>query len=132
MRVNLILVFILIALPLFSQAQQTDSSKAPKMVFEKSTHDFGKIVEGSVVTYTFRFTNKGTDTLKLTGGISSCGCIAVTADTTKKYPPGASGVVKVAFNTKGKSGPVNKEVGVFSNEKNYARLFVKAYVIAKQ
>ena len=46
-------------LPLFAQG------KAPTIVFESQTKDFGKAVEGEVLKHVFKFTNKGNETLEI-------------------------------------------------------------------
>ena len=39
--------------------------KAPLIVFDGQTKDFGKITEGETLKHIFRFTNKGTATLEI-------------------------------------------------------------------
>ncbi len=35
----------------------------PSLVFQSEKHDFGKVVQGEQLEYTFEFTNMGTDDL---------------------------------------------------------------------
>lgn len=48
-------------------AQQIDQEQAgvPIMVLEESTHDFGEVSEGDVVTHDFRVVNKGAAALEI-------------------------------------------------------------------
>lgn len=39
--------------------------KAPVIVFESQTKDFGKVTEGEALKHVFRFTNKGNATLDI-------------------------------------------------------------------
>ena len=84
------------------------------MVFEKDVHDFGKIVEGEKVSYSFKFKNTGKVDLIISDAKGSCGC---TVPQWPKNPvaPGADGVVDVTFNSSGKSGMQNKTVTLITN-----------------
>lgn len=92
-----------------------DSLKGtPKIVFNKDAHDFGTIVQGEVVTYTFLYRNEGKGGLVLTSASSSCGC---TVPNYSKEPllPGDQGKLEVVFNSKGKMGVQNKTVAIRTN-----------------
>ncbi len=39
--------------------------KAPRIVFDSQTKDFGKVAEGQPLKHVFRFTNKGNATLEI-------------------------------------------------------------------
>jgi len=86
----------------------------PKIVFNKDSHDFGTIVQGEVVTYTFLYRNEGEGGLVLTSASSSCGC---TVPNYSKEPllPGEQGKLEVVFDSKGKMGVQNKTVGIRTN-----------------
>ena len=108
--------FILLALVLstsFIVAQ--NGKKAPKAVFTKEVHDFGKIEESvGTVTTEFTFKNEGNAPLLLQRVQASCGC------TTPQYTnepvlPGKTGTIKVTYSTVGRVGTFNKEVTVFTN-----------------
>jgi hypothetical protein len=82
--------------------------------FEKNSYDFGEIKEGEKVTHEFKFTNNGTIPLIISNATASCGC------TVPEYPkepiaPGESGVIKVIFNSAGKSGMQHKVVTLTTN-----------------
>jgi hypothetical protein len=84
------------------------------MKFENESHDFGKITQGDVVHYDFKFTNTGKSPLIITNATATCGC------TTPEYPrdpikPGSTGVIKVTFNSAGKKGLQDKQITVTAN-----------------
>lgn len=86
----------------------------PVMKFEKDTHDFGKIVSGSKVTYEFKFTNTGKSPLIIKDAVASCGC------TKPEWPsapvkPGESGAIKVTFDSRGKMGLQDKQITITAN-----------------
>ena len=90
------------------------NGKIPKITFAESMHDFGDINEGDVVTYTFDFTNTGDGDLLITDAHAQCSC------TVPEWPkdiikPGGKGVIRVKFDSNGKSGLVKKEITVEAN-----------------
>jgi hypothetical protein len=91
-----------------------DPESAPVMTFEKDVHDFGKIIQGEKVSYSFKFTNTGQSDLLITDAKGSCGC------TVPEYPknpvkPGEAGVIDVIFDSTGKTGQQNKKVTITAN-----------------
>jgi len=105
---------ILCVAALSTVSAQTLSSGA-EISWEKNAHDFGEIIEGEKVEYTFKFTNTGTEPLVITNVQVTCGCT-----TPKGWPrdPIASGKkaeLIVQFNSTGKMGRQNKVVTVISN-----------------
>ena len=98
----------------------------PTMDFSDTLHDFGTIHENEAVSYEFAFTNNGKTPLIITGANGSCGC------TVPEYPhdaiaPGKGGIMKVTFNSAGKSGHQEKSVTIHANTvRNIHMLFIKA------
>ncbi|HLG33233.1 MAG TPA: DUF1573 domain-containing protein, partial [Bacteroidia bacterium] len=78
------------------------------------THDFGTIVEGEKVSYSFQFTNTGNADLLITNAAGSCGC-TVPEYSKEPVPPGKSGVVNVIFDSSGKDGHQDKTVTIVAN-----------------
>lgn len=89
-------------------------TSGPQMKFEKKMHDFGDITEGATVSYTFTYTNPGTDTLIVSRVISSCGC-TVPSNYTKEVPPGGTGTITVEFKSAGKVGIFTKSLTILNN-----------------
>ncbi len=86
-----------------------DRTNGPVMKFDVLDHNFGTIKQGESVTYEFKFKNSGKEPLIINTAVGSCGC------TVPEYPkepikPNGSGVIKVTFNSAGKSGPQDKTV----------------------
>ena len=102
------------------------------MTFGEPTHDFGKIMDGDKVEHVFLFENTGSEPLVISNAKGSCGC---TVPDWPKDPikPGATGEIKVVYNSKGK-GKVggkneNKTVTITANTNPpETRIFVKGIV----
>ena len=95
-----------------------------KIKFEVMTHDFGTIKESDGdVTYIFKFTNEGDTPLLVTRAQASCGC---TSPEHPKKPvrPGESGEIKVTYHAKGRPGPFDKSVYVYTNSKETERVML--------
>ena len=93
----------------------TGQGKMPIIQFNATTHNFGEITEeGGTVSVNFKLKNTGEAPLILTRVATSCGCTA--SDWTKEpIIPGAEGVVSVTYNPKGRPGPINQRITVYSN-----------------
>lgn len=90
----------------------------PKIVFEKTEHNFGAFKESAgVQTTTFKFKNTGTVPLVLSNVRASCGC-TTPKWTREPIPPNASGEISVAYDPKNRPGSFNKSVSVTSNAEN--------------
>lgn len=91
---------------------------APKVFaqfnFEETEYDFGPINHGDVVEHVFPFTNTGEAPLVITDIRTTCGC--TTPEYTKEpVQPGETGEITVRFNSRGKSGVINKRVTIYAN-----------------
>jgi uncharacterized protein DUF1573 len=104
----------------------------PVMSFKDTLHEFGTIHEAEVVEYDFSFTNTGKTPLVITSATGSCGC------TVPSYPhdpvaPGASAIMKVTFNSAGKSGHQEKSVAIRTNTLRATEmLYIKADIAKKE
>jgi hypothetical protein len=114
----------------------TASGKAadnlPMFKFAEETHNFGRVIEGEKVSYSFEFTNVGKSDLLIASASASCGC------TVAEYPKipiqaGGKGFVKVQFNTEGKKGMQTKTITLMSNtQPNTKVLTIKAEVYSPE
>ena len=82
--------------------------------YDSDRFDFGVTDEGEVVKHLFKFTNVGKEPLVISNCKGSCGCTVPTWPK-EPIPPGATGEIKVEFNTKGKPGQQSKRVTVTAN-----------------
>ncbi|MFZ4546013.1 MAG: DUF1573 domain-containing protein [Bacteroidales bacterium] len=91
-----------------------DKDALPVISFEKDFHDFGKLISGEQVTYSFKFKNTGKSLLIIANVSTSCGC---TVSSFPKQPikPGEGGTVDVSFDSKDRHGLQTKTITVFTN-----------------
>ena len=104
-----------------------------ELKFEKTTHDFGTFSEEDpVVTYIFKFTNKGDAPLVIHQAVASCGC-TVPEYTKEPIKPGAKGEIKVTYNGAGRfPGQFRKTITIHSNAENdLVRLYIKGDMTPK-
>lgn len=106
-----------------------DTADLPKFEFIETEHDFGKILQGEVVSYSFRFVNKGKTDLIISNANASCGC------TVPEYPkkpikPNEEASVTVTFNAANRIGMQKKYITITANtQPNFVRLLIKAQVL---
>lgn len=118
-------ILMMAILTSFSQEVKTDPAEAPKVekskkkvkapaiLFELTTFDFGTIPYNGDGTHEFKFTNTGKAPLILTNCQSSCGC-TIPEWPKDPIPPKGKGSIKVKYNTT-RVGPFTKTVTVISN-----------------
>lgn len=96
--------------------------------FEKTEHDFGKIMQGEKIRYAFKFKNAGKADLLISSVNASCGCTV--ADYPKEpIAPGAEGVISVQFDSEGKHGVQDKTITVNANtQPSSTVLHIKSFV----
>ncbi|MCL2290397.1 MAG: DUF1573 domain-containing protein [Bacteroidetes bacterium] len=86
----------------------------PIIQFENLTYNFGKVIQGEMLSYTFHFRNVGKSSLLISGIEASCGC---TTSVPPRAPiqPGEKGEVKITFDSKHKIGEVISYLVVTAN-----------------
>lgn len=101
---------------LVTNPKSANQSKGVQAViqFDKTEHDFGKIIQGEVVSYTFHFTNAGDAPLIISNVDRSCGC---TASEFPRQPiaPGEKGDIKITYDSKSHHGFQSKTLVVHAN-----------------
>lgn len=99
--------------------------------WDNTSHDFGKIKQGTPVTHEFKFTNSGKAPLVITNVQASCGC--TTPDWTKEpVMPGGQGFIKATYNA-ASPGAFSKTVTVTANiETGFVQLTIKGEVQVAQ
>lgn len=96
---------------------QTDTSELPRIAFDRTMHDMGKIAQGQRVEMRFPFTNTGGSPLVISAVNGSCGCTVGKDWPTRPMAPGESGEITVVFDSAGRSGKQNKTVSVVTNSR---------------
>jgi len=112
-----------------SNTNTVEDSGYPIMKFDTSYHDFGTLIQGEQVAFTFKFKNIGTSNLIINDAYSTCGC---TVPNYSKQPlaPGKEGKIEVVFNSEGKRGLQYKTVTLKLNTQIKEKsLIIKANVL---
>lgn len=104
----------LIQNPLTADGSNADTSLLPKFQWKEMNHDFGVIIQGERVSYTFTFKNVGKSNLIISSVHASCGCTVPKYDS-NPIAPGKEGKIEVVFDSSGRSGLQNKTVTVLAN-----------------
>lgn len=92
--------------------------KAPEILFESTTHDFGKLAYGADCSFEFTFKNTGKSDLILSNVRPTCGCtIAEGWQQIGPVKKGKTAKVKISYDSK-RVGAFNKTITVTSNAKN--------------
>lgn len=97
--------------------------QAQEIAFEQEIIDYGELSKGADSDRTYTFKNSGDQPLVIKMVKPACGC------TVAEYPrepiaPGASGVIKVGYDTQ-RVGPFNKTIEVLSNAKENGRKILR-------
>lgn len=114
----------------YAQPNSVPTESNPQIVFDKMIHDFGEIPQGTPVTTTFTFTNKGKVPLTISNVQASCGC-TTPSYTKEPIAPKKKGEVTATYNAAA-VGEFNKTVTVFTNTGTPITLTLKGKVVPKQ
>lgn len=106
-----LLLLLLVAALTAASAQ----ASAPKIQFDKTTNDLGRVVEGELVSGHFSFYNAGDAVLEVTNLDTSCGC-TVASVKPDKVKPGEKGEILFTLNLINIRGPTEKRITVPSND----------------
>ena len=91
-----------------------EKARMPKLEFERMHHDFGKLIQGEKVSFSYKFKNTGNATAVISAVNPGCNC-TVAQFTKTPVAPGESGSVTVNFNSETKKGLVNSTIVVQAN-----------------
>ena len=111
------LYFLLPLFILFFSCQEKKTNvKAENTSIEwrKKDWNFGNVIQGEEVAYTFHFRNTGQSNLFIKKIETGCGCTIANYD---KVPvlPGKEGKIEITFNSAGRYGKQYKEISIFAN-----------------
>ena len=87
----------------------------PRIHFDATVYDFGKVMAGEKVKHTFYFTNSGREDLVLHNVQGTCSC-TVLGDWTRQVKPGDYGQIPVAFNAPNYSYAATKVIQAVCND----------------
>ena len=93
---------------------EQQKSNLPAFLFDELTYDFGKVIQGEKLSYTFHFKNVGKSSLLISSIEPSCGC---TTSIPPKAPirPGEKGEISITFDSMHKNGDVTSYLVVTAN-----------------
>ncbi len=97
--------------PLKKQAEIKDPTT---VLIMDSTYNFGKVADGEIVEFNYRFKNTGSKPLIVSNVSASCGC-TVPEKPEQPILPGETGFIKVKFNSEHRVGRAHKTINVNSN-----------------
>ena len=108
--------------------RDANAGNLPAIEFDKVTHDFGTIENGTPVETIFKYKNTGNSMLVVSNVKSTCGC-TVPSNYTKNVAPGETGEFAVEFNGKGNGNKVTKAITMTTNTaKGNEQVRITAYV----
>ncbi|MFA4853427.1 MAG: DUF1573 domain-containing protein [Bacteroidales bacterium] len=106
----------------------TDVSGLPKFAFSEEIHDFGRVIQGEKVSFSFKFKNAGKSDLIITDAKGNCGCTIADYPKTPIHP-NEEGTIDVKFNTESRKGYQNKTITLIANtQPNTKVLTIKAQI----
>lgn len=113
-----ILMLMIFALPALLHAQEGKSFGY--------MHDFGRIVQGKPVNYTFQIANRGQSAIRVSDVRVSCGC--TTPEWTKEVIlPGKTAEIKVGYNAQAE-GPFEKNITLIYDNGEVTELLIRGHV----
>lgn len=93
---------------------------APRIRFERTTHDFGAIASNEKQAFSWAYHNDGNAPLEIVAVNPSCGCTASAVDPAA-VAPGAAGALRITYDPAGQSGDVRKTLAVVTNDPSHPR-----------
>jgi hypothetical protein len=105
------------------------AAAGPSINVSELAHDFGKMIEGDIRSYTFEYQNEGDRDLVIFKLSTSCGCLSGELSR-KVLKPGEKGNLRVSFDSANFYGKQKKSVTICSNAVNnpYAKVILTANV----
>ena len=114
-------------------AEETEVVPAPRIVFDKKVHDFGRVGPGTSHSARFEFKNEGTAPLKITLVRSCCGVVTRGVKAGQVYKPGESGALELDYRASMQPSPFDRKLYIQSNDPilGVATLVIKATVVPR-
>lgn len=96
-------------------ARQPVTAATPSLRIDQPVYNFGSVSQGQRVTHEFTFTNVGREKLVINHVESACSC-TVALLSSREFLPGASGMIRVTFDSSGYLGSVTKTITIMDND----------------
>jgi hypothetical protein len=90
-------------------------AEAPKIEFQETSFDFGRVFAGELVRHEFVFTNMGSSVLQIFEVMPHCGC-TVAGMWDREIEPHKTGIIPLQFNSSAFSGLVAKTATLTCND----------------
>ncbi|MBK6774108.1 MAG: DUF1573 domain-containing protein [Ignavibacteria bacterium] len=119
------LITLIAILLLTSNSKLPASSEDAKIIFTEDTYNFGKVEQGAVLEYSFKFKNEGDIPSGDRKVQPSCGCTGAASNGRSEYNEGESGEIKITFNTQGRAGHQEKHINIMTNDTENPRKDLK-------
>ena len=116
--------------PAASQVSGSQRKLPPDIQFEQRVYDFGVAGQQERITHHYKLKNVGKGDLTITSVRAPCDCIA-TLLSSKTISPGATGVIRVAFETRKYKGKQTKSIFVQSNDPDEPKIELKISGVVK-
>ena len=103
---------------------EPDRENPPRLVFDLPPEGvaFGAVKQGVKLERDVTFRNEGRGPLCIRTVDVACGCLkADLLGDTRKFEPGASGVIRLVLDTDGRDGPIDKRVTLYTNSVDVIR-----------
>lgn len=102
------------------------SDKIPVIYFPETTYDFGKMKKGKIVSYIFKFINKGKAVLKIKN-IKTSSRFTTAIISKNEIPSGGEGEIKVEFDSATQLGKTRRSVRIISNDPIHPKTYLNIF-----
>lgn len=99
----------------FPKLTPEELAKAPVLALSANMVRFGNVKAGVVLEREIKITNMGKKELIIRHAQSNCSCLTVTPSRSV-LQPGQETSIKISLDTKGRTGPQNKSLTIYSND----------------
>ena len=103
------------------------SITTPRITVSENKHNFGKVKEGTVLTWDLGIKSTGDAELIITDVHTSCGCTAALLSN-DRLKPGESGSVKIELDTSRMKGKKTRTIAIISNDPVNPRMIITLFV----
>jgi hypothetical protein len=99
----------------FPKLSSDELANAPVLTLSANVIKFGNVKPGTVLDREVKITNTGKKELTIRHAQSNCSCLTVTPGL-RVLKPGQETSMKITLDTKGRTGPQNKSVTIYSTD----------------